>query len=194
MNFYPRHSPENETSHPETFNFQPTYVRAFGTCSTQANSLEPLLVMDPHMANGAPSRSESEQLRKQINDADSPRKPADLSHLEPGNTDRKPQAATTIAVRGGRNRQRTATPPKRKAAAAAVINGTGEKGEAAVSRAPRGGRRRSLHPSDERQARHPRDEAQTPQEGASRLQSPDARVGGAQKPAVDFDGLSWPSM
>jgi hypothetical protein len=52
-------------------------------------------------------------------------------------------------------------------------------------------RRRSLHPSDERQARHPRDEAMTP-ELASRPESPEAGV--AAQPAVDFDGLSWPSM
>ena len=150
--------------------------------------------MDPPLANGAPSRSESEQLRNQINDADGPRRPADLSHLEPGSAERKPQPATAIAVHGGRNRRRTATPPKGKAAAT-TTNGVGDgRPAAAALGAPRGGRRRSLHPSDERQARHPRDEALTPQEGGSRLQSPDAHAGGAQKPAVDFDGLSWPSM
>jgi hypothetical protein len=45
-------------------------------------------------------------------------------------------------------------------------------------------RRKSL--ADERQARDPRDEARTP--SISRPESPFT-----QYPAVDFDGLSWPS-
>jgi hypothetical protein len=136
--------------------------------------------MDPaaRLTNGALSRSESERLKKQIHDADRPRESVDLSHLEPSRDRSSSLAtaaaaaaavagATTIAVRGGRNRR---SPPHQ--------------------------RRRSLHPSDERQARHPRDEALTPRAGASRPQSPEGArgVGHAQPPAVDFDGLSWPSM
>jgi hypothetical protein len=145
--------------------------------------------MDPNppLSNGALSRSESERLKSQIHDTDRPRELADLSHLEPRDAERKSPTAS-IAVRGGRGGRRTATPPKRKE----KTPSTGAGGAAAPG--PHA-RRRSLHPSDERQARHPRDEALTPQEGASRLQSPDGRAGAAQQqqPAVDFDGLSWPS-
>jgi len=48
-------------------------------------------------------------------------------------------------------------------------------------------RRRSLHPADERSARHPRDEAFTPAESRDASQAP------SQIPPIDFDGLSWPS-
>jgi hypothetical protein len=146
--------------------------------------------MDPHLTNGAYTHPESDRLKKQITDLDNPHKLSDLSHLKPPDAERK---TATVAARGGRNRRRTATPPKAKGAAAAAAASTIA---AATTAGRRGGRRRSLHPSDERQARHPRDEALTPQEGASRLQSPDARAGagdGAQRPTVDFDGLSWPS-
>jgi hypothetical protein len=50
-------------------------------------------------------------------------------------------------------------------------------------------RRRSLHPSDERNARDPRDEAKSP--GAVSAPRPESPI--TKLPTVDFDGLSWPS-
>ena len=49
-------------------------------------------------------------------------------------------------------------------------------------------RRKSIHPTDERSARDPRDEAVTPTDSREQSQVPSQ-----QYPAVDFDGLSWPS-
>jgi GTP cyclohydrolase IA len=49
-------------------------------------------------------------------------------------------------------------------------------------------RRRSLHPSDERSARDPRDKAKTSGASVPRAESPYTKC-----PTVDFDGLSWPS-
>jgi hypothetical protein len=51
-----------------------------------------------------------------------------------------------------------------------------------------GMRRRSLHPSDERSARDPRDQAKTSGGSVPRSESPYTKC-----PTVDFDGLSWPS-
>jgi hypothetical protein len=143
---------------------------------------------EPHLTNGVLSRAESERLKKQIHDSDGPRQLADLSHLEPHGAERKSPAPTAIAFRGGSDSRITATPPTK----ASMSASTGA-GRAAAAAGPHGGRRRSLHPSDERQARHPRDEALTPQEGVSRQQTPDPLAGAAQQPTVDFDGLSWPS-
>jgi hypothetical protein len=47
-------------------------------------------------------------------------------------------------------------------------------------------RRKSLHPSDERQARDPRDEAKG-------IATSNDESHYTQIPTVDFDGLSWPS-
>jgi GTP cyclohydrolase I len=50
-------------------------------------------------------------------------------------------------------------------------------------------RRRSLHPSDERSARDPRDQAKMSASGsAPRPEGPYTKF-----PTVNFDGLSWPS-
>ncbi|KAF2673327.1 GTP cyclohydrolase I [Microthyrium microscopicum] len=49
-------------------------------------------------------------------------------------------------------------------------------------------RRKSLHPADERSARDPRDEAVTPSTSRNTSTAPQQQL-----PAVDFDGLSWPS-
>jgi hypothetical protein len=48
-------------------------------------------------------------------------------------------------------------------------------------------RRSSLHPAEERSARDPRDEAIIPAASREVINGP------PQFPAVDFDGLSWPS-
>jgi hypothetical protein len=48
-------------------------------------------------------------------------------------------------------------------------------------------RRKSLHPSDERQARDPRDEAR------GKVDEDQDEAHYTKIPTVDFDGLSWPS-